>query len=47
MAAVARGSPLADGWDKAAQDAYLEDLISVTTVRRDQRSAAPFAIFRA
>jgi hypothetical protein len=35
MAALARGSPLADSWDKAAQDA-LEDLIS-TTVRRDQR----------
>jgi hypothetical protein len=35
MAALARGSPLAESWDKAAQDA-LEDLI-VTTVRRDQR----------
>jgi hypothetical protein len=35
MAALARGSPLADSWDKAAQDA-LEDLIT-TTVRRDQR----------
>lgn len=37
MAALARGSPLAESWDKAAQDA-LEDLI-VTTVRRDQRVA--------
>lgn len=35
MAALARGSPLAEDWDKAAQDA-LEDLI-VTAVRRDQR----------
>jgi len=37
MAALARGSPLAVTWDKAAQNA-LEDLI-VTTVRRDQRVA--------
>ena len=37
MAALARGSPLAESWDRAAQDA-LEDLIS-TTVRRDQRVA--------
>jgi hypothetical protein len=37
MAALARGSPLAESWDKAAQDA-LEDLI-FTTVRRDQRVA--------
>ncbi len=35
MAALARGSPLADKWSDAAGDA-LEDLIS-TTVRRDQR----------
>ena len=35
MAALARGSPLADSWDKAAQDA-LEDLV-ITSVRRDQR----------
>jgi hypothetical protein len=35
MAALARGSPLAANWDKAAQNA-LEDLI-VTAVRRDQR----------
>ncbi len=35
MAALARGSPLADRWSDAAGDA-LEDLIS-TTVRRDQR----------
>lgn len=35
MAALARGSPFAERWDAAAQDA-LEDLIS-TTVRRDQR----------
>jgi hypothetical protein len=37
MAALARGSPLAESWDKAAQDA-LEDLIT-TAVRRDQRVA--------
>lgn len=37
MAALARGSPFAERWDEAAQDA-LEDLIS-TTVRRDQRGA--------
>jgi hypothetical protein len=37
MAALARGSPLAESWDRAAQDA-LEDLIS-TTVRRDQHVA--------
>ena len=35
MAALARGSPLADSWDKAAQDA-LEDLV-IASVRRDQR----------
>jgi hypothetical protein len=35
MAALARGSPFAERWDAAAQDA-LEDLISMT-VRRDQR----------
>ena len=37
MAALARGSPLAASWEKAAQDA-LEDL-TVTAVRRDQRVA--------
>jgi hypothetical protein len=37
MAALARGSPLAESWDKAAQNA-LEDLI-ITSVRRDQRIA--------
>jgi hypothetical protein len=37
MAALSRGSPLAEDWDKAAADA-LEDLIA-TTVRRDQRGA--------
>ena len=36
MAALARGSPLAANWEKAAQDA-LEDLV-VTAVRRDQRT---------
>jgi len=35
MAALARGSPLAERWSDAASDA-LEDLIA-TTVRRDQR----------
>jgi hypothetical protein len=37
MAALARGSPLADKWSEAGADA-LEDLIT-TTVRRDQRAA--------
>jgi len=37
MAALARGSPLAERWSDAAADA-LEDLIT-TAVRRDQRSA--------
>jgi hypothetical protein len=37
MAALARGSPLAEDWDSAAQNA-IEDLIA-TSVRRDQRGA--------